>query len=85
MALTPTGERLIVEVAAAEDKTESGLVLPDSAIEPPHTGKVIAVGGKVTEIGVGDEVIFFTNAGLPIKGYDDYRLLDVAQVIAVVS
>ena len=85
MALTPTGERLIVEVAPAEEMTAGGLVLPDSAIEPPHTGKVISVGAKITEIKVGDEVIFFTNAGLPIKGYDDYRLLDLSQVIAVVS
>lgn len=52
MKLTPIADRIIVQQAAAEEKTASGILLPDAAKEKPTKGKVIAVGnGKLADNG----------------------------------
>ena len=46
--LKPLGDRIVIELIEAEEKTSSGIVLPDSAKEKPQEGKVIAAGtGRV--------------------------------------
>ncbi|EAD3382954.1 co-chaperone GroES, partial [Listeria monocytogenes] len=46
--LKPLGDRVVIEVLEAEEKTASGIVLPDSAKEKPQSGKIVAVGsGRV--------------------------------------
>ncbi|MGQ0513719.1 hypothetical protein ACT453_09825, partial [Bacillus sp. D-CC] len=48
--LKPLGDRVVIELVQAEEKTASGIVLPDTAKEKPQEGKVIAVGtGRVLE------------------------------------
>jgi chaperonin GroES len=83
MGLKPIGERVIVEVVEIEETTASGLVLPDSARKPHTGGTVVAVGSKVEEVSVGDQVIFFPMAGTQIDGYPDLRLLMVHEIQAV--
>ena len=65
--LKPLGDRIIIELVELEEKTASGIVLPDTAKEKPQEGKVVAVGtGRVLENGervalevsVGDNIIF---------------------------
>ncbi|HAC5149201.1 TPA_asm: co-chaperone GroES, partial [Listeria monocytogenes] len=65
--LKPLGDRVVIEVLEAEEKTASGIVLPDSAKEKPQSGKIVAVGsGRVLdngtkeplEVAEGDTVIF---------------------------
>jgi chaperonin GroES len=52
LKLKPLGDRVIVKQSQAEEKTKSGILLPDSAKEKPTQGKVIAVGpGKVDDNG----------------------------------
>ena len=52
MALKPLADRIVVRPLDAQDKTKSGLVLPDSAKEKPQEGKVIAVGtGRLLDDG----------------------------------
>lgn len=52
MSLKPLGERILLKVVEAEEKTEGGIVLPDSAKKKPQQGEVVAVGsGKVTDKG----------------------------------
>jgi chaperonin GroES len=67
MSLKPLGERILLKVVEAEEKTEGGIVLPDSAKKKPQQGDVVAVGsGKVTdkgeklplEVKKGDKVVF---------------------------
>jgi len=68
MKLRPLADRVIVKQSEAEEKTKSGIVLPDTAKEKPTKGKVIAVGpgkldeksGKPMELGVrvGDTVYY---------------------------
>ena len=50
IAITPLADRVIVQVAAAEAKTASGIIIPDTAKEKPQKGTVVAVGpGKYAE------------------------------------
>ena len=74
--LKPIGDRLIVRAIDEEEKTASGLVLPDTAKEKPQKGKVIAVGeGKLLDDGSraaasvkkGDLVLYAKYGGTEIK------------------
>jgi len=76
MKLKPLGDRLIVQAVEEEEKTASGIVLPDTAKEKPQKGKVLAVGdGKIGDDGKripldikeGEEVIFSKYGGTEIK------------------
>ena len=76
MNLKPLGDRLIVQVVEEEEKTASGIVLPDTAKEKPQRGKVVAVGeGKLNEdnhrvpvdVTEGDEVLYSKYGGTEIK------------------
>jgi chaperonin GroES len=74
--LQPMGNRLVVKPMQSEEKTKSGIYLPDTAKEKPQEGKVIAVGpGRVTdegkripmEVEVGDIIIYAKYGGSEIK------------------
>lgn len=77
MNIKPIGERVVVKVLAAEEKTKGGIVLPDTATkEKPQEGEVVAVGlGKFLENGqraalevkVGDKVIYSKYSGAEVK------------------
>jgi chaperonin GroES len=76
MKLRPLADRVIVRQNEAEEKTKSGIVLPDTAKEKPTKGKVIAVGpgkfddnGKRMEIGVrnGDTVYYGKYSGTDVE------------------
>lgn len=76
MNIKPIGDKIVVRLIEMEEKTESGIVLPDSAQEMPHQGEVIAVGsGTLTtegqrvplEINVGDQVIYGKFGGTELK------------------
>ncbi len=81
--LQPMGDRLVVKPMQSEEKTKSGIYIPDTAKEKPQEGKVIAVGpGRVTDEGkriapdveVGDIVIYTKYGGSEIK-IDDEELI----------
>ena len=74
--LQPTGDRLVVKPIQSEEKTKSGIYIPDTAKEKPQEGKVIAVGpGRITDEGkriamdfeVGDIIIYTKYGGSEIK------------------
>ena len=74
--LRPLADRVIVKQTEAEEKTKSGIYLPDAAKEKPTKGKVIAVGpgklddkGKPMEVGVraGDSVYYGKYAGTDVE------------------
>jgi len=71
VSITPLADRVIVEAAAAEEKTAGGIIIPDTAKEKPQRGKVIAVGsGKKDEpmtVKVGDTVLYGKYAGTEIQ------------------
>ncbi len=58
MNLQPLADRIVMEQLDAEEKTASGIVLPDSAKEKPKMAKVLAVGKEVKEVKAGDTVLY---------------------------
>lgn len=94
MALKPLGDRIVIKTLDAQDKTKSGLVLPDTAKEKPQEGKVIAIGTgrllddgavKALEVKNGDRVLYGKYAGteVTIEG-EDYLILREEDVLAIV-
>ncbi|MGF1498978.1 MAG: co-chaperone GroES [Elainellaceae cyanobacterium] len=91
----PLGDRILVKVAKAEEKTTGGIILPDAAQEKPQVGEVTQVGaGKRNEDGsyqsldvsVGDQVLYSKYAGTDLKiGGEDYVLLREQDILATVS
>lgn len=93
--LKPLGDRIIIELVETEEKTASGIVLPDTAKEKPQEGKVVAVGtGRVLENGErvalevanGDRIIFSKYAGTEVK-YEgkEYLILRENDILAVIG
>ena len=94
--LKPLADHIIVEAVVKEEKTSSGIYLPDTAAkEKPHTGKVIAVGkGKVLENGtrvepevkVGEVVVFAKYSGTEVKVDEkEYLILSERDILAVLD
>jgi chaperonin GroES len=71
ISVQPLQDRVLVEAAAAEEKTLGGIIIPDTAKEKPQRGTVIAVGsGKKDEpmtVKVGDKVLYGKYAGTEIN------------------
>ncbi len=67
----PLADRVLVEPTAAETKTASGIIIPDSAKEKPQEGTVVAVGNGTKDepltVKVGDKVLYGKYAGQELK------------------
>jgi chaperonin GroES len=95
MKLTPLADRVIVKQSDAEEKTKSGILLPDSAKEKPTKGKVISVGpgkldekGKPMEIGLraGDTVYYGKWSGTEIEvNGEKFVILKESDVLGVLE
>lgn len=91
----PTSDNIFVEKIEDDQKTKSGLVLPDDVAERPTKGKILAVGeGKVNDKGnllpmklsIGDIVLFPKYSGHPIKIEGEERLiLSQTEILAVLK
>lgn len=91
--MKPLGDRVIIRVLEKEEKTKSGIFLPDTAKEKPSEGEVVAVGGgKVCdngqriapEVAVGDKVMFSKYAGTEVKiDGVDHLILSERDILAV--
>jgi chaperonin GroES len=85
----PLADRVLVEPAAAEEKTAGGIIIPDTAKEKPMKGTIVAVGnGKKDEpmtVKVGDKVLYGKYAGteLSIDG-NDYLIMKESDIYAIV-
>lgn len=71
MSIKPLADRVLIKTAAAEEKTASGIIIPDSAKEKPLQGEVIAVGNGTKDeemvVKVGDIVLYGKFAGQEIE------------------
>ena len=67
MRLKPSKDKVVVEPVIEKTELASGIIIPDSAKEKPLTGIVRAVGSNVTEVKVGDTVLFGKYSGTEIK------------------
>ena len=94
-SVTPLGDRVLIQRTAAEETSQGGIILPDSAKEKPAEGTVVAVGaGKINSDGdrvamtlkAKDKVLFSSYAGSEIKlDGQDYLIMGEDEVLAVID
>ena len=89
LSIKPLADRVLVEPAAAETKTSSGIIIPDTAKEKPQKGTVAAVGPGTKDesitLKVGDTVLYGKYAGTDFKlDGKDYLIMRESDVIAIV-
>lgn len=84
--LQPVNQQILLEFQQAEEKTASGIIIPDSAKEKPKFAKVIAMSGiENAEISVGDIVLYKQYSGTEINFEGkDFLLVPYADVLAKV-
>jgi len=91
--LTPIGDRVVVKPEPEEQKTKSGIVLPDTAKEKPSEGAVVAVGsGRILdngqkvplEVKIGDKIIYSKYGGTEVKiDEEEYIILAERDILAI--
>jgi chaperonin GroES len=93
MKLRPLADRVIIKALPSEERTKSGIIMPDTAKEKPQEGEIIAVGPGRTEKGeriavdvkVGDKVIYSKYAGTEVKfDGEEYLILRESDIQAVI-
>lgn len=95
MKIQPLGDRVVIEVLEAREKTKGGIVLPDTAKEKPQEGKVVAVGkGKVSdegkviplEVKAGDKILYGKYTGTEVTiDETEYLIMKEEDILAIVK
>ena len=90
MNIKPLADRVLIEPTAAEEKTLSGIISPDTAKEKPLRGKVLAVGQGTKDdpmiLKAGDEVLYGKYAGTEIElEGTKYLIMRQSDVLAVID
>ena len=85
----PLADRVLVEPEAAEEKTASGIIIPDTAKEKPQKGKIIAVGEGTSDhkmnVKVGDSVLYGKYSGTELTIDDtDYLIMKESDIFGIV-
>ncbi|GMU85263.1 MAG: co-chaperone GroES [Ignavibacteriaceae bacterium] len=93
--IQPLHDRVVVKAKEAEEKTKSGLYLPDTAKEKPIEGTIVAVGtGKTTEDGkvlpltvkVGDKVLYGKYSGTEVSvDGEEYLMMRESDIFAIIK
>jgi len=89
ISIQPLADRVLIEPAAAETKTSSGIIIPDTAKEKPQKGTVVAVGKGTKDnpitLSVGDHVLYGKYSGTELH-HDgvDYLIMKESDVLAIV-
>jgi chaperonin GroES len=88
--IKPLADRVLIEPTQAEEKTASGIIIPDTAKEKPQKGTVVAAGPGTKddkmEVKVGDIVLYGKYAGseLSVDG-KDYLMMRQSNILAVIN
>ena len=96
MKVRPLGDKILVKRAEAQDKTDSGIFLPESAKDQPKEGKVVALGSGILNketgeympftVSKGDRVIFTSYSGTEVKiGDDELLILSEDDVLGIIE
>ena len=93
LSLKPLSDRVVVEPAAAEEKSSGGIILPDTAQEKPQQGTVVATGpGKVSDSGTlvemsvksGDKILYGKYSGTEVNvAGTDYIIMREGDILAI--
>jgi chaperonin GroES len=89
MNIKPLADRVLIQPAAAEEKTMSGIIIPDSAKEKPLKGEVIAVGNGTKDeemlLKQGDLVLYGKYAGTEIElDSEKYLIMRQSDILAII-
>jgi chaperonin GroES len=87
--IKPLGDRVVVEPKEAEEKTASGLYIPDTAKEKPQQGTIVAAGkgtkDEEMELKAGDVVLYGKYAGTELKFEGkDYLIMRQSDILAII-
>lgn len=89
MKIKPLDDRLLIEPLEADEKTSSGLYIPDTAKEKPRMGRVIAVGTDEDlneKIKEGNKVLFAKYGGDEVEmNGREYKLLQRSDILAIIE
>jgi len=90
MTIQPLADRVLIEPAAAEEKTVGGIIIPDTAKEKPLQGKVVAVGKGTKDeemvLKAGDMVLYGKYAGTELEHEGQkYLIMRQSDVVAVLA
>ena len=94
MQIKPLADRVVVKAIETEEKTKSGIVLPDTAKEKPQEGEIMAVGpgryeeGKLVPMNVkkGDRVLFAKYAGTEVKlDGEEYLIMRESDILGILD
>lgn len=87
MQVRPLGDRVLVKLVEEQERTQSGIYIPDTAKDKPQTGMVVAVGdGEEVKVESGQRVLFAKFAGTEIKIDNvEHLILSVDDILAVVE
>ena len=93
LSLKPLSDRVVVEPAAAEEKSSGGIILPDTAQEKPQQGTIVATGpGKVSDTGTlvemsvkdGDKILYGKYSGTEVNvAGTDYIIMRESDILAI--
>lgn len=91
LKIRPLGDRVVVEPAKAEEKTSSGIIIPDTAKEKPNQGTVVAIPDKHPDkkkqvtVKVGNTILYgkFAGTEIDIDG-NDYLIMSEKDILAVI-
>jgi chaperonin GroES len=89
LKIKPLADRVVIEPQEAEEKTASGIIIPDSAKEKPQKGKIVAAGpgtkDEKMEVKSGDIVLYGKYAGTEISiDGKDYVIMRQSDILAIV-
>lgn len=89
MNIKPLADRVLVKPALAEEKTISGIIIPDSAKEKPLKGEVLAVGNGTKDetmvVAVGDTVLYGKYAGTELEWEGEkYLIMRQSDILAII-
>lgn len=86
MKLQPIGERIVAQAIEADNKTASGLYLPEAAKEKSKIAEVKAIGGDVKNIKTGDKIVYkeYSTTDIKVEGVD-YIIVKEEDVLATVK
>ncbi|MGI9541000.1 MAG: co-chaperone GroES [Flavobacteriaceae bacterium] len=89
LSIKPLADRVLIEPAAAETKTSSGIIIPDTAKEKPQKGIVVAVGAGTKDnpitVSVGDSILYGKYSGTELQHEGkDYLIMKENDILAIV-
>ncbi|MCD6129876.1 MAG: co-chaperone GroES [Deltaproteobacteria bacterium] len=84
MGFKPLADHLLAKLLESEEKTESGIIIPDTVKEKPQKAEIIEVGNEVENIKKNDKVLFAKYSGTEVKmGGEDYIILKEEDILGI--